>query len=577
MRLAVGRLLLAAVLSVACSETTKAPDSGPGEGEAPNPITSVRLTPDTLTLETDQDTVLVATARTRSGTIASGTVFAWQSSDTTVLRVTSSGRVTGVAAGSAVVNISAEGASGQAHVTVRKGLGVVRIENPAGYSSLLQANIPLRQGVTYLLSVAISGRVTLSDDVYLGLLAPFSINGVRGELQATDVKLRAAGVWTYKEGRFTVPQDGLYSPLIALQPPRNPMLTDVRLAGPDSVNLIRNGRLEKGLARWTYGVPSRWFPSVYRALQSPVTSPPPPTRDTSRQLRCTSGRGAALPPATVLDGRRVRYRGFFGAWENVTVYEDSLITLMVPDTTSASSTEVREIACRLNQSWLYYLNATGRAPAPRVTMLEVDGTTVPYQRPVLAVVLSTCGAGCGFIGTTGIEVGRGIWSETVANYRAGMETRAVFEYEMGRNFWLFGRELHSPLPAEQSYHLATAFATIMGHLAGVAAGAPTSRGNENVEWLQTFREGFQYYVADPDFTDLIQGGSLGEKIHGGVWLHLHDKYGPGFLGRFFRAVTQQPAAVNRDAAALNFVRAASSAAGEDLAPWFRSALKYPVP
>lgn len=145
---------------------------------------------------------------------------------------------------------------------------------------------------------------------------------------------------------------------------------------------------------------------------------------------------------------------------------------------------------------------------------------------------------------------------------------------MGRNFWMFHDQLHAPDVPE--YHLATAFATIFGFKAGVAAGSTTDKGTELVDWTNSFRTAFDDYLAAPDFSILTKGGQRAEKIHGGLWLYLGEKYGDEFYGRYFRELAMQPAAKTLNEATANHIHACSAAAGEDLSEWFRTSLKFPV-
>src|SRR5207245_1525201 len=64
---------------------------------------------------TDQAT---ATLKDASGTILTGRAIAWSSNNPSVATVSSSGLVTGVAAGSATITATSEGKSGAAAITV---------------------------------------------------------------------------------------------------------------------------------------------------------------------------------------------------------------------------------------------------------------------------------------------------------------------------------------------------------------------------------------------------------------------------------------------------------------------------
>lgn len=82
------------------------------------PVGSVAVTPDTATIAVGATRQLSAAVRDPSGGALTGRAVTWASSDTTKARVSSTGQVTGVAAGTATITASSEGKQGQATVTV---------------------------------------------------------------------------------------------------------------------------------------------------------------------------------------------------------------------------------------------------------------------------------------------------------------------------------------------------------------------------------------------------------------------------------------------------------------------------
>jgi len=82
------------------------------------PVASVAVSPATASMLVGQTVQLTATPKDASGTTLSGRVVSWASSNTSVATVSSSGLVTGKAAGSATITATSEGKSGSAGVTV---------------------------------------------------------------------------------------------------------------------------------------------------------------------------------------------------------------------------------------------------------------------------------------------------------------------------------------------------------------------------------------------------------------------------------------------------------------------------
>ena len=447
-----------------------------------------------------------------------------------------------------------------------------------GYARLVQSGLGLRAGQRYTFSMRLLGEVRFdASDHIPNLESGVRLDGVAQEFNGTNVSYSFEDGWTHYRADVVVPFSGRFNLRLALWSRPRIVFTDVSLTDSRGNDLVRNGDFSRGLAYWVSDAFDRvsWSatPTASPDARAVVTVAPTPRSPSCLGDREVSARAGA---ADAIDGLRVHYERFDGAWEWLTAYEEARITLLVPIEPAVDLLAVREIACRLDASWAFFQQVTGVSPVASARTLTVAGQRVSYMRPTLAVVEHTCGAGCGFLGSYGIEIGRALWEETLENHRRGAETRALFEYEMGRNFWLFGDHLHSPRPNEQAYHLATAFATVFGHLAGVAAGSATGPGHENYDWVQTYHAAFDAYSAFPDFAQLRGGGIGNEKVQGGLWLHLGTVYGDDFFPRFFRAVLVQPRAIDLRGAVANYVTAASIAAGEDLVEWFEDELGFPT-
>ncbi|MEO9035658.1 MAG: Ig-like domain-containing protein, partial [Gemmatimonadaceae bacterium] len=82
------------------------------------PVASVTLAPPTASIVVGATTTLVPTLKDASNNVLTGRVITWSSSATGVATVSSTGVVTGVAAGSAAVTATSEGQSGTATITV---------------------------------------------------------------------------------------------------------------------------------------------------------------------------------------------------------------------------------------------------------------------------------------------------------------------------------------------------------------------------------------------------------------------------------------------------------------------------
>src|SRR5262245_26755069 len=73
------------------------------------------------------------------------------------------------------------------------------------------------------------------------------------------------------------------------------------------------------------------------------------------------------------------------------------VAMLTPTNQNLSTNIMGPILAALDAAWDYYRSASPRAPS-------VLFSTTLYGRDTIAVVNSTCGAGCSFVGFTGTEM-----------------------------------------------------------------------------------------------------------------------------------------------------------------------------
>ena len=88
---------------------------------SPTPVASIAIQPASATLQRNMSVTLAATLKDAGGNVLTGRVVTWVSSDTTVARVSSTGVVTAVRIGTAVITASSEGKSASASISVTAG------------------------------------------------------------------------------------------------------------------------------------------------------------------------------------------------------------------------------------------------------------------------------------------------------------------------------------------------------------------------------------------------------------------------------------------------------------------------
>jgi uncharacterized protein YjdB len=93
--------------------------TGAGTSPPPAPVASVSVSPTSPTIQVGASLQLSATTRDSAGNTLTGRVVTWSTANAAIVTVSSSGLVTGVAAGSAQITATSEGQSGSVTVTVQ--------------------------------------------------------------------------------------------------------------------------------------------------------------------------------------------------------------------------------------------------------------------------------------------------------------------------------------------------------------------------------------------------------------------------------------------------------------------------
>jgi hypothetical protein len=239
---------------------------------------------------------------------------------------------------------------------------------------------------------------------------------------------------------------------------------------------------------------------------------------------------------------------------------------------------------RLDRAWALYADLTGDRPRP---LKQLDG------RATIAAVPGgefTCGAGCGYVGATGIELAMFYdWNYPALRVNTNAMPHYVF-YEMGRNFFTLG-DRHSAFT--------TGFAVFMRYVCMDTLGcadddAPTRRTIEAVEPL--IRTGAMPFLKTFTNADGLSEKEPRVKDAAGRWIEPSDQPvtyasamlrlrrehgGNDWVRRCFRALAQcPPARANTRAGARaqswSWLVAASVAARKDLSPVFVEDWRLPL-
>lgn len=227
----------------------------------------------------------------------------------------------------------------------------------------------------------------------------------------------------------------------------------------------------------------------------------------------------------------------------------------------------------------FYREATGRLPRPARTF---EG------RLTIAEVEETCGAGCGYLGHTGIELMPATFAQLYDGVRRDGRIDQALPYEFGRNFWFLGDKLEYR-GDDETGSVTTGYAVLMRFWALEAAGCGVGpfRGSSGDEFLAEVEGLAGLYEADRKASwkrTLAKGQGVPNRMGLGatdlfasfLMRARRESLHADFPTRVWRFAAAQPDAGRTEDAVDNLVVAASLAAGKDLSELFDDAWRFPV-
>jgi hypothetical protein len=238
---------------------------------------------------------------------------------------------------------------------------------------------------------------------------------------------------------------------------------------------------------------------------------------------------------------------------------------------------------RLDAGWDLYADLTGRKPA---LLKHHEGKVTIAAVPAYEL---TCGAGCGYVGATGIELAM-FYDHNYAELKAHPQSMPHYVfYEMGRNFYTFG-ERHSCY--------ITGFAVFMRYVCMDALKCE-DRDSQTRKTIESLEPLFGFNQLS--FLDLFSMLNTGEKVsrikdrsgrmiepsdqpcrYTSAMMRLHrENGGDAWLKRFYQELATCPESdPNTEAGALHqgwyWLLCSSVAARKDLSPVFAGEWKLPI-
>jgi hypothetical protein len=313
--------------------------------------------------------------------------------------------------------------------------------------------------------------------------------------------------------------------------------------------------------------PSIFLTLLYLAplLPWPTAAEPPPAAAKSAPKADAT---PEITEYTTFDGKKVKLTAWTGKHVAILTKSEGLDPKLMG-----------ELCGTFDKIHAFYREATGREPAKAklhrglLTMAEVD---------------QTCGAACGYLGATGIELTPGCFTDLYSGYQNGGTIDQAPPYEFGRNFWFYSPQLAYKKPVSDR-SVVTGYAVFMRMAALDAAGAKLGpfRDKSGPEFRRIMESLVDLYEADTslnwentlkvDAAPKNPLGLNGTDLFASFCLRLtRDHGGLDFVKRLWKAAEALPAAKTTQDAVDNFVVAASKAAKKDLGELFAVKWRWPV-
>jgi hypothetical protein len=253
------------------------------------------------------------------------------------------------------------------------------------------------------------------------------------------------------------------------------------------------------------------------------------------------------------------------------------LVLLVPSP-DLDAAVLRQMVDTFDRAYDFYKDATGREPRLYLNYREM---------PSIAVVPTTCGAGCGYLGLSGIELQDDYFEKLYQGVLENNQYDQPLFYELGRNFWFYENKIEYK-GEDDTRSITTGYAVFMRFIAMEAAGvtpAPYngtdfSRFKEEVEGL------LPTYLLDKsyDWDNTLRLGEApsnplglgGSDLFAAFLFDLRNRFGNDFVRWIWKEVDLRPDAVTTQDAVDNFVLASCAAAEKNLTGLFVERYRWPV-
>ncbi len=246
------------------------------------------------------------------------------------------------------------------------------------------------------------------------------------------------------------------------------------------------------------------------------------------------------------------------------------IALLTPiaDRARYDTDTMTKIVSAVDAGWDYYADLTGRLPTIQPSK-SIDGLGA------VAVVPSTCDAGCGFLGFTGIEIIGDpyfdVWMHD--SVLQDDEYDHIAFSELGRNFWFYGTQLGAQTGTDAANGFAVASRFFSMEAAGVD-GAPFNDTLPFKDFQNSIMDDMSWAYFEDDSLSwdntILTGvaptnrfGFSSADLLASLYGRIHEDFGNEAYSQMWQTIGNGPSATDAEQATANFIDAATEVTGID--------------
>ncbi|MBP6755088.1 MAG: T9SS type A sorting domain-containing protein [Bacteroidia bacterium] len=250
--------------------------------------------------------------------------------------------------------------------------------------------------------------------------------------------------------------------------------------------------------------------------------------------------------------------------------------MLLSNSNSLDKETMKKLVLTLDTAYNYYAKCTGREPM-------ANTNTFINNLSTLAEVSNTCGAGCGYLGFTGIEMIDTYFQNMYNGVYKNNQFDQVPFYELGRNFWFYSPQL----AYKENDPIVTGYAVFMRFVAMEATkvnGGPFNNWTFD-EFKSNVKDLLYQYQKDPNLTwENTLGKGKGLTIYGlgatdlfaSFCFYLKERFSNNnWVENVWKFAGKRPAANSTQDAVDNFVIASSQAANQNLVSLFEE-WRWPI-